>query len=111
MVSGGARGRSCFEDLTSRFKVWSVVLRYNVLGAGIIVPPAGGSGIADDLQGVEYEIALIKPGLWKWQFRIGDAIVTGTTKTNLGLLAERRLRMAINRELRASSARLQRAAQ
>ena len=60
---------------------------------------------------IEYEITPIKPGLWKWQFRVGDAIKTGSIKANLGLLAERKVWMVINRELRASSARFQRAAE
>jgi hypothetical protein len=62
-------------------------------------------------RGVEYEITLIKPGLWKWQFRIGNAMMTGSTKANLGLLAERRVQMVINRELRSNSARIQHAAE
>ena len=62
-------------------------------------------------KGVEYEIAPIEPGLWKWQFRIGGRIKTGKTKANLELLASRRVQLVINQELRGSSPDLQRAAE
>jgi hypothetical protein len=51
-------------------------------------------------KGIEYEIAMVEPGLWKWQCRIGDQIKTGKTKCSLELLADRRVRLAINRLLR-----------
>jgi hypothetical protein len=50
--------------------------------------------------GVEYILTAMAPGLWKWQCQIGDRIKTGRVKANLRLLAERRIQMAINRELR-----------
>ena len=62
-------------------------------------------------RGVVYELAPIKPGVWKWQFRIGHRIKAGRTKANLELLADRRVRMVIDRELRLSSANIQRAAE
>jgi len=62
-------------------------------------------------KGVEYEIASIDRGVWKWQFRIGDSIKTGRTKTNLEVLADRRVRLVIDRELRANSANVQHAAE
>ena len=34
-------------------------------------------------KGIEYEIAMIEPGLWKWQFRIGAVIKSGQTKASL----------------------------
>ena len=54
-------------------------------------------------KGVEYEFALIEPGIWKWQLRIGGQIKAGKTKTNLEPLADRRARMVIDRELKAKS--------
>lgn len=51
-------------------------------------------------KGIEYEIAMIEPGLWKYQFRIGAVIRTGKTKCSLELLADRRVRMTIDRLLR-----------
>jgi hypothetical protein len=50
-------------------------------------------------RGVEYEIEPVEPGVWKWQCRIGDEIKTGKTKCRLGLLADRRVRMTIDRLL------------
>ena len=62
-------------------------------------------------RGVEYEISPIMPGVWKWQFQIGDRIKAGRTKSNLELLANRRVQLVIDRELRASGAKVQRAAE
>ena len=51
-------------------------------------------------KGVEYQIAMIEPGLWHYEFRIGAVIRTGKTKCSLELLAERRVRTTIDRLLR-----------
>jgi len=51
-------------------------------------------------RGIEYEIAKIEPGLWK--YRIGTVIRTGKTKCSLELLAELRVRQKIDRFLRPS---------
>jgi hypothetical protein len=59
-------------------------------------------------KGIEYEIAPMEPGFWKWQFRIGDRIKSGRTKTNLEILADRRVRSMIDRELKTKSANVQR---
>jgi hypothetical protein len=40
------------------------------------------------------------PGVWKWQFRIGDEVKTGKTETRIGLLAVRRVQMRIDRALK-----------
>jgi len=53
-----------------------------------------------DYRGVQYEITKIEPGLWKYQFRIGAVIRTGKTKSSLELLADRRVRLTIDRLLR-----------
>ena len=60
-------------------------------------------------KGIEYEIAMIEPGLWKYQFRIGAVIRTGKTRCSLELLAERRVRAKIDRELRGIRTGVQRA--
>jgi len=51
-------------------------------------------------KGIEYEIAKVGPGLWKYQFCIGAVIRTGKAKCSLELLAERRVRQKIDRLLR-----------
>ena len=51
-------------------------------------------------KGIEYNVTLISPGIWKWQFRIGDEVKTGKTETNLSLLAMRRVQLRIDRELK-----------
>jgi hypothetical protein len=52
-------------------------------------------------RGVEYSIVVGgAPGIWKWQFRIGDKIKSGRTETKLNLLAIRRVQLRIDQELR-----------
>jgi hypothetical protein len=62
-------------------------------------------------RGVEYEISPTTPGVWEWHFQIGDRIKAGKTKSNLELLANRRVQLVIDRELRAGGANVQRAAE
>ena len=51
-------------------------------------------------RGVDYTVvATATPGIWKWQFRIGNEVKTGKTETKMELLAMRRAQMLINREL------------
>lgn len=59
-------------------------------------------------KGVEYTLTRSEtPGVWKWQFRIGDVIRSGDlirsgkTEARLALLAIRRVRSKIDRELKA----------
>jgi hypothetical protein len=60
-------------------------------------------------KGIEYTLAMTStPGIWKWQFRIGDAFKSGKTETRLQFLAIRRVQQRINRELKeAARARTQ----
>jgi len=51
-------------------------------------------------KGVEYTVTAAAPGIWKWQFRIGDRVVTGKTEARLNLLAIRRVQLRIDRELK-----------
>jgi hypothetical protein len=54
-------------------------------------------------RGVDYTVVpTAAPGIWKWQFRIGNEVKTGKTETKLELLAMRRAELRINRELRKS---------
>jgi hypothetical protein len=51
-------------------------------------------------KGVEYTVATTAtPGIWRWEFQIGDEIKTGKTATKLKLLAIRRAQLRINLEL------------
>jgi len=54
-------------------------------------------------KGVEYELTPVERGLWKWRFSVGDVAKVGRTKPNLKLLADRKVRMAIDRALRDST--------
>jgi len=40
------------------------------------------------------------PGVWKWQFQIGDTVKSGKTETNINLLAVRRVQLQIDRALK-----------
>jgi hypothetical protein len=53
---------------------------------------------------VEYTVErTTTPGVWKWQFRIGDKVVTGKTETAIYFLAIRRVQQRIDRELKKAS--------
>jgi hypothetical protein len=55
-------------------------------------------------KGVEYTVApSAEPGFWKWQFRIGDKLKSGRTRTRIGLLASRRVQLRIDRELKEAA--------
>ena len=54
-------------------------------------------------KGVEYTVTAGSPGSWKWQFRIGDRVVSGKTEAKLQLLAMRRVQLRIDRELKKIS--------
>ena len=52
-------------------------------------------------KGVEYTLTRSEtPGVWKWQFRIGERVVAGKTEARLYLLAVRRVQLRIDRELK-----------
>jgi len=52
-------------------------------------------------KGVEYTLTRSEtPGIWKWQFRIGDLVRSGRTEARLLLLAMRRVQLRIDRELK-----------
>jgi hypothetical protein len=52
-------------------------------------------------KGIEYSVAVgAAPGVWKWQFRIGDIVKSGQTETRINLLAVRRVQLRIDRELK-----------
>ena len=51
-------------------------------------------------KGVEFTVIATAPGIWKWQFRLGDKMIAGKTETRLDLLAIRRVQLRINRELK-----------
>ena len=54
-------------------------------------------------KGVEYTVTAVAPGIWKWQFRIDERIVTGKTEAKLYLLAVRRVQLRIDRERKKSA--------
>ena len=51
-------------------------------------------------KGVEFTVTQAAPGVWRWQFRIGDKVKTGKTEAKLHLLAIRRVQLRIDRELK-----------
>jgi hypothetical protein len=55
---------------------------------------------ANEHRGVEFRVAPVERGHWKWEFRIGDKIKTGKTETMFREMAVFRVRLLINRELR-----------
>ncbi len=60
--------------------------------------------VAMNHRGVEFTIAKTAiPGIWQWQFRIGEQVKTGKTETKIDLLAVRRVQLRIDRELKRSA--------
>jgi hypothetical protein len=51
-------------------------------------------------RGIEFTLVQVEPGLWQWQFRIGENLTTGKTKTNLKGMAARKAQQRIDPELR-----------
>ena len=52
-------------------------------------------------KGVEYTLTRSEtPGVWKWQFRIGERVRSGRTESRLLLLPMRRVQLTIARELK-----------
>jgi len=57
-------------------------------------------------RGIEFTLAKTAiPGVWQWQFRIGDKVKSGKTETKIDLLAIRRVQLRIDRELKAVAQR------
>ena len=54
-------------------------------------------------RGVEYTVTPSAPGVWQWQFQIGEAVISGKTETNIRLLAVRRVQLRIDRELKKAA--------
>ena len=55
-------------------------------------------------RGVEYTVAMsATPGVWKWQFQLGDQVKSGRTETRIALLAIRRVQLRIDRELKKAT--------
>ena len=53
-------------------------------------------------RGIEFTVAKTAiPGVWQWQFRIGETVKTGKTETKIDPLAIRRVQLRIDRELKA----------
>ena len=58
-------------------------------------------------KGIEYTLTRSEtPGVWKWEFRIGDLVRSGRTEARLLLLAMRRVQLKIDRELKQSGRQL-----
>jgi hypothetical protein len=53
-------------------------------------------------RGIEFTVEQVEPGLWKWQFQIGETVKTGETHSNLMGMAARRVQQRIDREPRKS---------
>jgi hypothetical protein len=58
-------------------------------------------------KGIEYNVTGTEiPGIWKWQFQIGDLVKAGKTEASLPLLAMRRGQFRIDRELKHAGPRI-----
>lgn len=50
-------------------------------------------------KGVEFSLIQAEPGLWKWQFQIGNTVTTGKMRSNLMGLAAHSVQKRIDSEL------------
>jgi hypothetical protein len=50
-------------------------------------------------RGVEFTVRQVEPGLWRWQFQIGETVTTGRTHSNLMGMVAHRVQKRIDREL------------
>jgi hypothetical protein len=58
-----------------------------------------------DYKGIEFTLApTTMPGVWKWQFQIGNEVKNGKTETRISFLAIRRVQLRIDRALRSRAA-------
>lgn len=51
-------------------------------------------------RGVEFTVVEVEAGQWNWQFRIGEAVMAGTSKLSLKGLVVRRIQQRNDRELK-----------
>jgi len=51
-------------------------------------------------RGIEFSLVQLDTDLWQWQFRIGETLTTGKTKTKLRGLAARKAQRRIDQELK-----------
>ncbi|MFB9269585.1 hypothetical protein ACFFWD_41825 [Bradyrhizobium erythrophlei] len=56
---------------------------------------------------IAYTLIQIEPDVWHWSFEINGTRRSGTTRVRLGLLAQRRVCMIIDRELKSAARRKQ----
>ncbi|KJC61630.1 hypothetical protein UP10_07130 [Bradyrhizobium sp. LTSPM299] len=52
---------------------------------------------------IEYTLTNIEPDLWSWSFAINGKVKRGTTRARLQLLAQRRVCVLIDRELKEAA--------
>ena len=51
-------------------------------------------------RGIEFTVAkTATPGVWQWQFRIGNKVKSGKTETKIDLLAIRRVQLRIGSKI------------
>ncbi len=52
-------------------------------------------------RGIKYSVVATEaPGSWRWKFLIGNQLKTGRTETRIELMAIRRVKLRIDRELK-----------
>jgi hypothetical protein len=52
-------------------------------------------------KGINYSVVATEaPGIWRWRFLIGNQLKTGRTETKMDLMAIRRVKLRIDRELK-----------
>jgi hypothetical protein len=57
-------------------------------------------GLQMNRKGVDFTLMQVAPGLWKWQFQIGETVTTGKTHSNLMGMAAHSAQKRIDSELK-----------
>jgi hypothetical protein len=100
----GALSESDFVRLGARaLSEFPRACRWNIMAPNVYAVMGSESWEATmNHRGVEFTVAKTAiPGIWQWQFRIGERVKTGKTETKIDLLAIRRVQLRIDRELKA----------
>jgi len=106
-LGGGKSNDSqgCIKNTRSLWRIFSFTgHKYHIqLLVSVECPPSDVRSLPMIYKGVEFTVTPAGPGIWAWQFRIGDKIKTGKTEAKLNLLAIRRVQLRIDRELKKAA--------
>jgi hypothetical protein len=99
-MCGYSRRTRLFSNYPTGIQFYIVVLYHITILSTILKRRGPRRDVCMIHKGVEFTVSAVAPGIWKWQFRIGDKVIAGKTEARLNLLAIRRVQLRIDRELK-----------